>query len=319
MNRASLRRLAHAGVLSLGVAALGACSAESPSAPALEKPSFGYIPGPGGTPVLSANNTIAPEMIKVCKVYSGAVGPAVTIQVQVDAGNNGGAPDHDFNVTVADGECWEVWTTDGNANVITDKITFTETVPGGYDASFVLQTREDGTIITNPSVASNTGSVLVTNPGGVGFDGVVWTFTNTEIVTGEGCTLTQGFWKNHTGLGPQADAWPALPGGVMALGTVNYTKAQLISIFNTAPKGNGLISLARQLIAANLNILNGADPTDISATITAANALIGALIVPPVGSGFLAPSATSALTQALEQYNEGVTGPGHCDELETIE
>ena len=99
----------------------------------------------------------------------------------------------------------------------------------------------------------------------------------------------------------------------MTLGTVAYTKAQLINILKTPVKGNGLIAQAHQLIAANLNILSGASATDISATITSANTLIGGLIVPPVGSGSLAPSAVSSLVQALEQYNEGTTGPGHCD------
>lgn len=311
MNHASLRRILNAGLLSLGVAALGACGEQTPISPNAGPPSFGSIPGGTGLPTTS---TATAETFKVCKVYSGAVGPDVTVQVQVDAGNNGGAADHDFNVTVGDGECVAVWSTSGNAGV-TDLVTVTETVPTGYTASLVKVTLEDGVSTTGASVASNTTSNTITNPNATGTDGVVVTFTNTEIVD-EGCTLTQGYWKTHTGLGAQADAWPALPGGTMALGTVNYTKAQLISIFNAPVKGNGLISLAHQLIAANLNILNGADATSISASITAANTLIGALVVPPVGSGYLAPSAVSSLVTALEQFNSGVTGPGHCDTIE---
>ncbi|HEX7023481.1 MAG TPA: hypothetical protein VF187_01575 [Gemmatimonadales bacterium] len=133
----------------------------------------------------------------------------------------------------------------------------------------------------------------------------------------EGCTFTLGYWKTHTGLGPQADAWPTLPldgNTKLALGTVHYTKTQLISIFNTAPKGNGLITLAHQLIAAKLNILNGADDTDISATITAADALIGSKVVPPVGNGYLSPASVSSLVTALNNFNTGITGPDHCDE-----
>jgi hypothetical protein len=294
---------------------LGACSEQSPVTPNAGPPLFGSIPGGVGS--LSASSAPTQELFKVCKVYSGAVGPAVTVNVQVDVGNNGGAADHDFNVTIADGECWDVWSSSGNAGV-TDLVTVTETVPGGYEASFVTQRRTDGVnAAPDASVVGFTTSETITNPSGPGPDGIVVTFTNTEIPD-EGCTLTQGFWKTHTGLGPQADAWPALPGGTMTLGTVAYTKAQLISILNAPVKGNGLISLAHQLIAANLNILNGASATDISASITAANTLIGALIVPPVGSGFLAPSAVSSLVGALADFNEGETGPGHCDELEPI-
>jgi hypothetical protein len=45
----------------------------------------------------------------------------------------------------------------------------------------------------------------------------------------------------------------------LVIGTVQHTADQLCSIFNTTPAGgNGLVSLAHQLIAAQLNIANGA-------------------------------------------------------------
>jgi hypothetical protein len=111
---------------------------------------------------------------------------------------------------------------------------------------------------------------------------------------------TQGFWKNHP------EVWPVgcLP---MMLGTVNvYTQAQLLQIYNQPANGNGLISLAHQLITAKLNICNGSDPTNIAATIAAADALIGALVVPPIGGGFIAPGTTSALTETLDDWNNGI-------------
>ena len=127
---------------------------------------------------------------------------------------------------------------------------------------------------------------------------------------GEGCTLTIGFWKTHF-----PDAWPAdvLASG-LTLGTVSYTAAQLEDIFNTPPAGNGLIILAHQLIGAKINIASGADATGIQSSIDAADALIGGLVVPPVGSGFLAPGDTGSLVTALTDFNEGTTGAGHCDE-----
>jgi len=110
---------------------------------------------------------------------------------------------------------------------------------------------------------------------------------------------TQGFWKNHP------DAWPAgcLP---MTLGTVSYTKTDLLNIFNQPANGNGLISLAHQLITAKLNICNGSNPTNIAGTIASADALIGGLVVPPVGAGSLPPSSTSGLTNTLDDYNNGL-------------
>jgi hypothetical protein len=122
------------------------------------------------------------------------------------------------------------------------------------------------------------------------------------------CTLGQGYWKNHF-----PGDWPAsVASSGLTLGSVSYSATQLESIFGTAVAGNGLISLAHQLIAAKLNVAHGADPSAVAGAIAAADALIGSLVVPPVGSGSLAPAATSALVQALDNYNSGVTGPGAC-------
>src|SRR5262249_30025870 len=126
-------------------------------------------------------------------------------------------------------------------------------------------------------------------------------FTNGE----SDCQKTQGFWKNHP------EAWAV---NNVTLGTVNYTQAQLLLIFNQPANGNGLISLAHQLIAAKLNIAAGADPTPIQATIAAADVQIGNLIVPPIGSGFLDPDDTDANAQLLDQYNNGKLGVNHCGE-----
>jgi hypothetical protein len=129
-----------------------------------------------------------------------------------------------------------------------------------------------------------------------------------------GCTLTQGYWKTHgpTGCstGNNENEWAV---NSLTLGTVVYADGDLCAILNTPAQGNGLISLAHQLIAAKLNVAKGADPTAAAPCIAAADALIGGLVVPPSGSGFLNPSATSSLTTCLTNYNEGATGPGHCE------
>jgi len=122
------------------------------------------------------------------------------------------------------------------------------------------------------------------------------------------CTYTIGYWKTHP------NAWPV---DSLFLGSVSYTKAELLSILGTSVGGNGLISLAHQLIAAKLNIAQGADPSAATAAINAADALIGTLVVPPIGAGYLDPSDTSALTQILDDYNNGITGPGHCGTVAT--
>jgi hypothetical protein len=128
------------------------------------------------------------------------------------------------------------------------------------------------------------------------------TFTVTACTTG--CTFTQGYWKNHL------SDWPV---DSLTLGSVSYSSAQLLSIFGEPVAGNGLISLAHQLIAAKLNVANGASDAAIASTIAAADALIDSLQVPPVGAGYLEPSTTSGLTTTLDNYNKGIIGPGHCE------
>ena len=118
-----------------------------------------------------------------------------------------------------------------------------------------------------------------------------------------GCTHTQGYWENHP------NTWPVQ--NVM-LGALNYPQVQLLQIFSRPAAGNGLVALAHQLMTAKLNIANGADPSAIQSAVSSAGALIGTLIVPPIGNGFLSPGATSTLTNELYNYNMGVTRPGHC-------
>jgi len=112
------------------------------------------------------------------------------------------------------------------------------------------------------------------------------------------CVHSKGYWKNHP------NQWPV---SSLVLGTVSYTKAQLLQILNQPGQGNGLVTLAKQLIATKLNIANSADPAPIASEVAAADTKIGSLVVPPIGSGYLAPSTTSKLTQDLDDFNTGKT------------
>lgn len=133
------------------------------------------------------------------------------------------------------------------------------------------------------------------------------------FVPATGCTFTQGYWKTHNPsvcvvdpLSPLCIQWPA---NGLTLGKYYYTNDQLLAILNTPAQGNGLITLAHQLIAAYLNMFNGADVTIIDDALGGAMAIIGNNVV---GVDYLPPSSTSALVTALTNYNEGATGPGHC-------
>lgn len=127
---------------------------------------------------------------------------------------------------------------------------------------------------------------------------------STTSRTVQDCTYTLGYWKNHS------SAWPV---STLTIGTATYAKPQLLLILSQPAQGNGLVSLFHQLVTVKLNLVQGATPTAaVASAISAADAMIGGLRPPPVGSGELMPGDTSALTQTLDDFNNGITGPGHC-------
>jgi len=60
----------------------------------------------------------------------------------------------------------------------------------------------------------------------------------------------------------------------LTLGSQTYTKAQLLTILGTAVKSDASLIVAQQLIAPKLNIANGANGTQVTATITDADAVL---------------------------------------------
>jgi hypothetical protein len=140
-----------------------------------------------------------------------------------------------------------------------------------------------------------------------------------------GCTLTIGYWKNHAGFGPQADVVsPLLPQRLGTSGgtnTQNVTTAALAVQFlsfngsnNVFDASNGINKLYAQLLAAKLNIANGADGSSISSTISAADAFL-ATHDSTSWSSLTKAQQQSVLgwMSALDNFNNGVAGPGHCD------
>jgi hypothetical protein len=108
------------------------------------------------------------------------------------------------------------------------------------------------------------------------------------------CPLTQGFWKNHP------SQWKVT---TLTIGGIAYNKTQLLSIFNTSPGGDAKIILAHQLIAAMLNVANGAASTPLiaqgNALLNGINLLTGPVIDP---SSPLGTQMTNVSNQ-LDTYN----------------
>jgi hypothetical protein len=144
----------------------------------------------------------------------------------------------------------------------------------------------------------------------------------------DGCTLTQGYWKTHSALGPAPfdDTWDLLGDvdgdGINEAHNENFFDSGMTyyQILWTPPQGgNAYIILAHQYIAAQLNFLNDADPSAAQAAFDAATALfeqygkddfdkLKGKNAQAVRAQFLTLAGT------LGSYNEGAIGPGHCDE-----
>jgi hypothetical protein len=117
----------------------------------------------------------------------------------------------------------------------------------------------------------------------------------------EGCTLTQGWYKTHS------SQWPS---GTLTPSTSFDGGVSLLTILNTPPKGSQYIILAHQYITALLNIQGGASvtPEVQDALDTAADYFAGG----GNGAGDSSVDITGVST-ILDDYNNGLVGPGHCD------
>lgn len=130
-----------------------------------------------------------------------------------------------------------------------------------------------------------------------------------------GCSLTQGYWKTHSEYGPAPydETWAMLADGADT--TFFLSGVSYYQVLWTPPAGNAYYTLAHQYIAAELNGLNGADTSAITTEMAAAKALFESKS--PTQVAALKPkdrAAWTTLAEKLDAYNNGLTGPGHCDE-----
>jgi hypothetical protein len=107
------------------------------------------------------------------------------------------------------------------------------------------------------------------------------------------CHFTPGYWKNH------AEAWPVT---TLTLGSISYNQAQLLAILNLPVRSDPTVILAHHLIAAKLNVANGADDS-INGAIAVADNLLSMY---PVSSAPPKPAKTAiiAAKDVLCAYNE---------------
>jgi hypothetical protein len=116
--------------------------------------------------------------------------------------------------------------------------------------------------------------------------------------------VSQGVWKKHP------SAWPVT---TLVLGNQTYTQSELLAVLTARHSGaDASLLLARQLIAAKLNIANGSDPTTIVTTVADADRLLavfgGKLPYGVTRSSALGRSMVSD-GDLLERYNNGRQTP----------
>ncbi|NJW51419.1 hypothetical protein [Salinimicrobium oceani] len=118
------------------------------------------------------------------------------------------------------------------------------------------------------------------------------------------CTFGKGYWKNHSNDNPggQNDVWPVMK---LTLGDRDYNREELNNIMDASNNvGHSLINFSQHLIAAKLNVANGAGNVDIEYTISEADSLIGNM---DILLGEFTPEQkqlAKTLKEILVNYNE---------------
>lgn len=123
-----------------------------------------------------------------------------------------------------------------------------------------------------------------------------------DLGTNQNCTFTIHFWRAYPG------AWET---DRIIFGERAYTQVQALAILNIEDPGLATTRLMQQYITALLNTLKGADPTEIESTLE--TALEWLIVHPPeIGLSQSESLEGESLAEALEDFNNGVTGPGPC-------
>ena len=130
-----------------------------------------------------------------------------------------------------------------------------------------------------------------------------------------GCTRTIGYWKTHPEkVTPLLPVWLGTGSGKSIQVTTASQAVQILSM--SSPYGspsNGITKLYAQLLAAKLNVLSGADGTNIEPTLLSADDFLARYDWRD-WKGLTAAQKQTVLDwkTILDNYNNGLMGPGHC-------
>jgi hypothetical protein len=134
-------------------------------------------------------------------------------------------------------------------------------------------------------------------------------------VPSTGCTRTQGYWKNHASGSKKPDpAWAML--GPLGENTLFFNSIYTYySILMVPVQGNGYFNLAHQYVAATLNMKTATAPQAVMDAYATATTLLMAnsTNIAAVKNNKTLNEQFVTLAGILDAYNNGLTGPGHCD------
>ena len=148
------------------------------------------------------------------------------------------------------------------------------------------------------------------------------------------CTRTRGYWSNHNsekcpgrpGTNCTAEGWTwanDAENNLICEGTAG--EVRWVAVFDIANNegcnntGNAWNQLAAQFVAASLNVVhNQACITiDVATALAQAHMFLEANCDPRcIESNTGAGDAANAVKDILDEYNNGIRGPGHCEECE---
>jgi hypothetical protein len=212
--------------------------------------------------------------------------------------------------------------TDGNGYYM-----FTDLVPGDYHVGFELppawsfSPQDQGADDAVDSDADPVTGMTVCTTLDAGEVDPTWD-AGMYLPIGEGCTLTIGYWKTHAGFGPQDDdVTPLLPvwlgdaGGTKSLEVTDAAMAVAILEMKTYGRNNnGITKLYAQLLGAKLSILTGAFDAAVAGVIADADAFLADYDWTDWrGLTHMEKEMVNGWQETLDDYNNGLIGPGHCD------
>lgn len=283
----SAHRLMQASLAAVTVAALAACATDpiAPRSAAL----------PGDAALVTTTATPAEGVVQICK--SGNASGSFDFEWTTTRYSDG-AVTGPTTTSVAVGSCVTII----NGLSARYSITITEKAPLPADWAFTSLTWDyDARGPVFPSVTGQSITANISNDRGLT---AYFTNTYTPPPPPPSCTRTQGYWKTHQEL------WDTSGERVVWNGETFFnsgkTYAEIFAM--SARGGNSYIQLAHQYMAAKLNLNGGSDP-DIDAAIAQAEALLAGHTA---GSYYIKDATWTSLAGTLDDYNNGVTGPGHC-------